>query len=1223
MLLREASVGHVADGSLPGHGAVAREGVRPVEFRILGPLEVVDDQGIAVALGGSRERAVLALLLLSANRVVSSERLADDLWGEHPPEGAAHGLRVHLSRLRKALREARGEGIVVTKPPGYVAQVDPAAVDAIRFESLVAQAREETARSRPEEAAATLREALGLWRGPALADVADAPLARTEAARLEEARLAAVEERVEADLACGRHGELVAELDALTRAYPLRERMWGQRMVALYRSGRQAEALRAYQELRAILGEELGLEPSRTLQRLEGDILRHEPELDWSLSGMNERPAASTAPVLAVPLPALPMPALLTEMGRLFVGRDPELKQLEQLWMETEAGEFRLALLSGEPGVGKTRLAAQFARRVHTEGSTVLAGRCDEDLGVPYQPFVEALHNFVEHAPPAQLGGRLGRRGGELVRVAPELAERVGGLAPPLRSDPETERYRLFEAIAGWLAAASSDKPILLVLDDLQWATKPTLFLLRHLMRSAEPLRLLVLGTYRDTELGHDHPLVELLADLRCRPGVDRLALAGLEETDVARFMAEAAGHDLDDEGLALARMIHVETEGNPFFVREVIRHLTETGGIERREGRWGTSLPVDEIVVPEGVREVVGRRLSRLSADANTALRVAAVVGPEFELPVIGSAGQLDEENLLSAMEEAMAARLVVEVPGPRPRHRFTHALVRGTLYGDLSVARRVALHRKVAQAIETVLPASDDRLPALAYHWARAAAPAAETDRAVDYATRAGHRALAQLAHDDAASYYSTALELLDAAGAEDDDRRRLDLLISRGEAQRRAGDAGYRQTLLDAAGVARRLGDAPGLARAALANTRGHMWTGVFEVDTARVEVLEAAIIAVGEEDLPVRARLLATLGLELAWAPDPARRLALSQEALGIARALDDPATLAHVLLARDYTIHSPDNLPERFAATAELLAIAEELGDPVLASRALSLRFKAAMELAEVAEAERCVAKNRELVIDLGQPMLTWAAMHHEATLRVLHGDAEAETAIMAARDLAPTGMQEFFAAAHGFVLNLERGRAGVVDEEFARPYAERSPNPLMKAFHARCLAQTGQREAAADLFDEFCRTDFAYPTHNVAWLCFGSMCAWLCASLGRKDCVPRLRSWLEPYADQLVVGAFAAWVGGSVALYLGLLDTTAGDWPAAEAHFAAATTTHERIDAPIWLARTRLEWARMLLARGEAGDAKRAQELLDDALTAAGALGLTNIEAEAAVLQQR
>ncbi|HKY74681.1 MAG TPA: BTAD domain-containing putative transcriptional regulator, partial [Acidimicrobiia bacterium] len=259
-----------------------------MEFRILGPIEVFHE-GRAVSLGGSRERAVLALLLASVNRVVSADRLAEDLWAGEPSDRAAHSLQVYVSRLRKALREAGGDGIIVTQPPGYMAQVPPELLDAARFETLVTESRRQGTDGALEDAAATLREALALWRGPAMADVADGPIARAEAARLEEARLAALEARVDAELACGRHAELTAELDSLTRAHPLRERLWGQRMLALYRCGRQVEALRVYREVRKLLAEEVGLEPGPALTALETAILQQSPELEW-------RPATAASP---------------------------------------------------------------------------------------------------------------------------------------------------------------------------------------------------------------------------------------------------------------------------------------------------------------------------------------------------------------------------------------------------------------------------------------------------------------------------------------------------------------------------------------------------------------------------------------------------------------------------------------------------------------------------------------------------------------------------------------------------------------------------------------------------------------------------------------------------------------------------------------------------------------------------------------------------------------
>ena len=912
----------------------------------------------------------------------------------------------------------------------------------------------------------------------------------------------------------------------------------------------------------------------------------------------------------------VPLPTFLTDIGRIFVGRDGELDRLGQLWKEAAAGERRVAFLAGEPGVGKTRLAAELATQVHDEGATVLAGRCDEDLGVPYQPFVEALRHFADHAP--DLERRLGRYGGELARLMPELGDRVPGLAAPIRSDPEMERYRLFDAVAAWLTATSSEEPLLLVLDDLQWAAKPTLLLLRHLVRSGGG-RILVLGTYRDTELSPDHPLVEVVADLRREGGVERLSISGLDDVGVAAMVEQASGQVLDEDGLALARAVHEETEGNPFFVREVLRHLAETGAVERQDGLWKPRLPIDELGIPEGVRDVVGRRLARLSTGTNQALRVAAVVGPEFELGVVQVAGDLSEETLLAVIDEAAGARVVTEVSATR--FRFAHALVRATLYESLTTARQVVLHRRTAEAIETIHHAAlDDYLPTLAHHWAKASAPVTDITRAVEYARRAGDRALAQLANDEAARYYASGLDLLDAGGAGADDPRRVDLLIGRGEAQRRAGDEGYRNTLLDAAELARRLGDATALARAALANSLGDIWTRALEVDAGRIEMLEGALAAAGDADARLRARLLATLGLELFWHPDADRRLALAAEALDIARTLGDPETLTHVLLARDYTVHFPDNAAERFADTDELLAIAETSGDPVLTSRALGLRFKAAMELGDVTEAEQSLTRNQEVVSDLGQPGLTWATMHHRATLLILRGDPGAEAAADAAYEYGAKAGRTFggsFWFGHRFTPCWHQGRLGEF-EEFLEEFLVRAPNhPFPKICSTHILVDTGRREGATRVFDEIAATGFAHPTHNTAWLWFFTEAAWVCSRLHRSDCVAPIRSALEPYADQLVVGGFGGFVGGPVTFYLAILATTAADWLAAAAHFTAATATLERIGARPWLARTRVEHARMLLARAEPGDGELARELIDLALATSRELDLTKIEQDA------
>ena len=1180
-----------------------------MDFLILGALELVNPRGTAIDLGGVRERTLLALLLLCPGQVVPAGRLAELLWDEQMPQGAAHALRVHISRLRRALRPADADQLLVTQAPGYLMRVNRDQVDAGRFESLLVQGRAELARGAHQEASRTLRSALALWRGPALAGLADTQAVRIEAARLEEARLEAVEERIEADLACGRHGELAGELEALTEAHQLRERLWSQRMLALYRGGRQAEALQVYRRVRELLDTELGIQPGARLSRLHGAILSQDPDLELLLPPAAARPVAATRPSAATRPRTPTMPPLLTEMGRVFVGRHGELARLDRLWQESAEGTPRLALVAGEPGVGKTRLAAEFAVTCHDSAALVLAGRCDEDLGVPFQPFVEALRDYVGHTDPAALRAGLGRFAGELVRLVPEIGQRVSDLPAPLRSDQETERYRLFDAVAAWLAVCAETRGVLLVLDDLHWAAKPTLQLLRHVTRSARS-RLLVIGTYRDTELHRNHPLTELLADLRRQPGVHRVHLSGLDEIGVVTYLERTAGHDLSGGDLLLARAIHAETEGNPFFVREILRHLTETGQIQQRDGRWGAERRIVELGIPDGVREVVGRRLSRLSEETIGVLSVAAVVGAEFEFRLLGRACGQPEETVITALDEATGARLIIEVAGSTLRYRFAHAIVRATLQDELTGARRLLLHRRVATAIEELhAHALDDHLPALARHWARASVDPAERTRAVDYAARAGERAVAQLANDDAVTYYRQAVDLLPPAG----DGRRIELLIALGEAQRRAGDAAHRQTLLAAAGLARTRGDAAGLARAAIANSPGSKPSIFGITDHERVASLEAALDAVGPADSAARARLLAILALELFHTPDRGRRLALSDDALAIARRMDDPQTLSHVLVARPFAIGGPDTLTRRLDDTAELLRVAQRLDDPVTVHRAWWSRFRVAVEVGDVDEADRCLAAEHQLIADIGQPTLEWMTGLQDVATALRRGrfpDAERLIPeVYAQGQLAGQQDARLYYAIQLFQLRYEQGRVGEA-EAVLRDVVAASPElPAIRAALALLLAETGRIEEATALFDEVAGDDLAdLPVEASTMVAFG-FCAELCAVLGDLPRAEQLSGVLAPYPDQIAVWAVGLGIG-SVAHFLGRLAQATGEHGRAVEYLLAAVADGERIGAPTWSARSRSELGRVLLARGEAADHERAVRLLEAAAAAACELGL-------------
>jgi len=963
----------------------------------------------------------------------------------------------------------------------------------------------------------------------------------------------------------------------------------------------------------AVGGEVLASEVVRWLGGAQGAPVLV-PVGSLELKGLDAPVPAMRVEWEPAPASTIPMPALLTDVGRIFVGRDAELERLGQLWKEAVAGERRVALLAGEPGVGKTRLAAELAIRVDHEGGSVLAGRCDEDLGVPYQPFVEALRHFVDHTPATELKERLGRYGGELTRLLPELPERVRHLPPPLQSDPETERYRLFDAVAAWLEATAAEEPLLVVLDDLQWAAKPTLLLVRHIVRSAQLRRLLLLGTYRDTELHHNQALADVLADLRRQGDVDRIPLSGLTPTGVCAFMEQAAGHGLDEQQAAVARAIHEETEGNPFFVTEVLLHLVETGAIERRSGRWESGLPIEELGIPDSIVEVIGRRLSRLSEPANQVLRTAAVVGAEFDLPVLQTASSLDQESLVTALEQADAARLIM--PSPEG-YRFAHALVRDTIYRQLSAARQVVLHRLVADAIESVHAAAlDDHLPALAHHWARASVPPADTARAVDFARRAGDRALDQFANDEAAQYYQQAIELLGVSGTASGDLARCDLLISLGEAQRRAGNPLHRETLLAAGRIAHALGDAERCARAALANRRG-LFSRMFVVDQDRVTALEAALELVADAETATRARLLAALAGELYFATDD-RRHVLANDALELARRVGDPATVAQVLAGAWYATWHPDRLALRVGYVKELIQHANRLGDRILEFHAGIALYVTAMQEGDIELADHGLAVSIGLAQDLGQPALRWWVVLTQANRAMAAGDMDtAERLAVHAHDTAASiGQPDSSVYHHGAMatIRLWQGRHAEAVDILSNFDGDR---PFLPGL-AWAYAELGRCADADAVLTELAKDDFSTLPANHTWLLTMSCLARASARLEASARTRRLYELLLPHRSEMIV-VTSAWFG-PVSYDLALLAAAIRAYDDAEQHFEEARTLLERLGCAPVLAHLHLEWAGTLLARQAPGDVVAARQLLDEALAGARKLGLATLERRAVQL---
>ena len=983
--------------------------LQTVELGVLGPLQVRKG-GAPVPIPGAKPRAILTMLGLRSGSVVPADTLIELLWGNEPPRTAAKALQTHISSLRRSL----GDGFVLTEGTGWT--LGTTGIDAFWYRSAARMGRDAAAAGDTSLAVARFDEALTLWRGTP--ELPDSPRGTSEKTRWLEGHAALVEDRADGLLATGRAAEIVGELEAAVADAPLRERRWGQLMLALYRAGRQGESLGAYQRARSLLADELGVDPGPDLRRLEAAIvaqdaaleipaaqhipsvtravtflltdiegstaaweadadamtvalarhdelveqvvtsgggrliktrgegdatfsvferpsaaaaaaielqeaIRHEP---WALAepmririalhtgevelrdgdyfgravnraarlrslaaggqilcsgataelvidslrddvlladlGMRQlknlaRPEHvfelrletaddSRAPTTDAPMERPGLPAVLIGPGP-FVGRARELDRLRSAWQTALAAGTGAVLIAGEPGVGKTRLAGEWCRQADDQGAVVLYGRCDEDLGAPYQPFAEALRSLV----PCLGANRVrGLRGVEaLLPLVPGLSDVLPDLAPPPRADPDAERYALFDAVIGLLGIASASAPVVLILDDLHWAAKPTLLLLRHLLRFGEHARVQIVGTYRSTDLDRSHPLAAMLADLHRDGSAHRLALSGLDENDVTAYVAEAGYADEE-----LARALASVTGGNPFFLIEALRHVDESGG------RW------DPSTLPQGVREAVSRRLSRLPAETNKALAAAAVVGSRFALDLVE---RVVDDDLVDAFDEACKAGIVVEEPGGR--YRFNHAIVRQSLLAELASVRRMRLHQRIAATLETEPGADDELLAELAYHYFECAW-AGNAAKAVDYCRRAADQAMARLAYEGAADMYDKALHALEELDDElpDRDDQLAGLLVARCEALLAAGD------------VVSARGAVSQLQAAATDSARLAAWGTCFDgqlsmlTDPERLDEIESALVAaaeqlVGLEDAAgeakahtVRAGCLARLG-----------------------------------------------------------------------------------------------------------------------------------------------------------------------------------------------------------------------------------------------------------------------------------------------------------------------------------------------------------------------
>jgi tetratricopeptide (TPR) repeat protein len=893
------------------------------------------------------------------------------------------------------------------------------------------------------------------------------------------------------------------------------------------------------------------------------------------------------------------------------VGRSSERQAALAAFERAGGDEQQAVFVAGEPGIGKTALAAEVARAARDAGALVLYGRCGETAPLPYQPFVEALRQHVAAIPPGDLRGSLGARPAELVRLVPELADRLPGLVPADEVDHLTGQHRLFEAVTWWLGSAAAIQRVVLVVDDLHWASAPTVALLGHVLAAPLSHRPFVVVTYRDDAVDRGHPLRALLGELRrTAPSAVRITLEGLDEDAVAAVVRAIGGEGrvADD----VARRLRTETDGNPLFVTEVVRDLLARRALVLRQGVWGLG-GTAELPIPETVREVIERRLDVLGEDTAELLGAAAVLGTEFDLPgVLGLTGR-SPDAVLDALDVAVRSHVVIEAAGVRLRYRFAHALVHAAVYASLSASRRTQLHARAVDALTTRFGEDGEHVGDLARH-ALAASGLLGASRVVTLLRAAGDRALAQLAGDQAVDWFERALVLLDddpAAGEEE----RCDVLLALGTAQRWAGRPAFRETLLTAARRALELDDTARLVAAALANTRGN-FSELYRMDEERVEVVRAALDRSDGADSPDRARLMVTLAVELLFGRSDDERLALADGALEMVRRVGTDRDVADVLALHLSACHTMDRMDERLRHSAELVALAEASGEPTARFDAYRNRVLVAVEAGDLDDVRRCLDGARALEGRYPQRAIDYALDQSGAYLALLGGrlddaDALSRTAFDRSRSLGHPDAYLLYGAQ---LVGVRRAQ-GRLAELVAAVDAAPDPFGVTQPYVARIHWEAGNRDRARVLWDETVAVpiDWLASVGQVAGTHFLSR-AWLACRLGDVDEAARLYPVLLPWAD-LTLNPLEP--HPATAHFLGMLATTLGRFDDAAAHFDRAAAVHERLGAPLHRGRTSIELARLLR---QMGDERRAAALIEDAQALGSSLGAGELVREAAEL---
>ncbi len=898
--------------------------------------------------------------------------------------------------------------------------------------------------------------------------------------------------------------------------------------------------------------------------------------------------------------------------GGIFVGREREMEELRASVDSAQGGHGRLVLLVGEPGIGKTRTADEVATYARLRGMQILVGRCYEGEGAPaFWPWVQVIRSYVMERDPALLAGEMGTGAADIAQVVSEIRERLPDLPPPLQMEPEQARFRLFDSVTTFLKNASRGRPLMLVLDDLHWADKPSLLLLQFLTRELRTTRILVIGTYRDVELGRHHPLARTIADLAREHVAERVSLSGLGYDDVARYIEMTAGITPPK---SLVTAVHRETEGNPFFLAEVVRLLASEGRLQRPD-----QIATWSVTIPQGVREVVGRRLDHLSPECNEVLTVASVVGRDFTLAVLERLLEKPADRLLELLDEAVQARLVTETPGiGGARYRFAHALVRETLYEELSAARRLRLHRTIGEVLEVLYAENLERhLDELAYHFFEAGY-AGEADKSIDYLVRAGRHSVELLAYEEAAGHFDRALQALELYEQVDQERR-CELLLALGDAQWRSGEiVKARASCQTAASIARPLGRTDLIARAALGFAIG-MEFG--RVDEEAVALLDEAHHALQDEESTLAVRVASALARALFFEESLERPTALARRAVDIARGVGDPLTLASALDTLTYLEWGPDSIEDRLVRSVEMLHLAEQAGSKELMLEAYMARMIAALEIGDVQTVDRSIAAYSGIAEELRRPLYLLYALSRRAMRALMSGRFdEAFDLSRQARDLGNRAGEpdaELVFGSQSFFLGGERG-----DRELVKEATDGWEEYLGRVSKTNRIAHTwlwlgkvmlDEVEFVRERYEATPDADIFESRRDLQWMGAMTAVAVVATVLGDARRASLLYDLLLPYESRVAVAGGAVICLGPVAMYLGALALTTGKLDESIRHLEASEKLAQSMQSTPFVARTRLYLARSLLARDAGEDRQRSLEVLSRCLASAREMGMSRL----------